>query len=66
MGARVGEFVIDESDHALIYFSNREQGSAFSCKYPDGRFEVSASIRNPKNFKLKSLILAQIERWRHA
>jgi hypothetical protein len=64
VGARVGEFAINESDHALIK-CNREQGTAFSYKYLDGRDE-SDSDRKSKNFKLKSLILAQIERWRHA
>ena len=38
VGAHVGEFVINESDHALNYDNcNREQGSAFSYKYLDGK-----------------------------
>ena len=39
VGARVGEFAINESDHALIK-CNREQGTAFSYKYLDGREEL--------------------------
>ena len=42
-----------------------EQGSVFKLKLLDERFEASALVWI-RNFKLKSLILAQIERWRHA
>ena len=59
VGARVGEFANDESDHALIVIRSKERLSAKSIKMKGFGLES-------KNFKLKSLILAQIERWRHA
>ena len=58
VGARVSEFAINESDHALIVIRSREQLSAKA--YDKG---LRSGV---ENFKLKSLILAQIERWRHA
>ena len=59
VGARVGEFANDESDHALIVIRSKERLSAKSIT-------VTGFGPEPENFKLKSLILAQIERWRHA
>ena len=58
MGARVSEFAINESDHALIVIRSRERLSAKSI---DEGLRPGIEI-----LKLKSLILAQIERWRHA
>ena len=59
VGARVGEFANDESDHALIVIRSKERLSAKSIT-------MKGFGPESKNFKLKSLILAQIERWRHA
>ena len=60
VGARVSDFAINESDHALInVIGSKERLSAKSTWIDD--FGLKS-----KNFKLKSLILAQIERWRHA
>ena len=55
VGARVMAYAIFESDHALI---------------KRGEVQLSAKryrlVMPVKIIKLKSLILAQIERWRHA
>ncbi len=49
----------------FIYKIDLEQGSAFKLKLLDGRSRLRL-WSEIENFKLKSLILAQIERWRHA
>ena len=61
VGARVGEFAINESDHALIHYLCNRARNGFQLEALDGRLRSDI-----ENFKLKSLILAQIERWRHA
>jgi hypothetical protein len=54
-----------ESDHALIFYI-KLIGSRVQLSARKIRLKTGFSWLEIENFKLKSLILAQIERWRHA